>query len=124
VTIVAFTPEEDDEIFLGLKEGNLKSLIESGDPPPAESVFHQMLQAIDYLAVNGIVHRDLKPENILYITISQPDNQYLFQLGDFGLCNLAAIAASTVGTPLYTAPEMFQREKGCLVALCHDVVSA
>jgi serine/threonine protein kinase len=47
----------------------------------------------------------VKPENILYI--SQPGGQYQFQLGDFGLCNRAVDAATSVGTPLYLAPEMF-----------------
>ncbi|KAL8939734.1 MAG: hypothetical protein Q9211_002604 [Gyalolechia sp. 1 TL-2023] len=67
----------DVEIFMGLKEGTLESLIESGSGlSVAESVFHQMLQALDYLSLNDIVHRDVNPENILYIT--RPDGQYQF----------------------------------------------
>ena len=66
-----------------------------------------MLQALDCLAWNGIIHRDVKPANILYTL--QADGQYQFQLGDFGLCSLAITAASTVGTYLYMAPEMFQK---------------
>lgn len=92
---------------MGLKEGNLKSLIESGRcPPVADAVFQQMLQALDCLAWKGIVHRDVKPENILYI--SQPDGKYQFQLGDFGLCNRVIDAATLAGSPLFMAPEMFQ----------------
>jgi serine/threonine protein kinase len=93
---------------MGLKEGTLESLIESGSCPlVADSVFYQMLQALDCLAWKGIVHRDVKPENILYV--SQPSGQYQFQLGDFGLCNRVVDAATFAGTRLYMAPEMFRK---------------
>ena len=93
---------------MGLKEGTLESLVESRSCPPiADSVFHHMLQALDCLASMGIVHRDVKPENILYI--SQPGDQYQFQLGDFGLCNRAISATTTIGSPIYMAPEMFRK---------------
>ncbi|KAH6980500.1 kinase-like domain-containing protein [Ilyonectria destructans] len=36
-------------------------------------------------------------------------SQYHFQLGDFGFCNRAGIAAAFAGSPLYMAPEMFQK---------------
>ncbi|CAG8886341.1 unnamed protein product [Penicillium egyptiacum] len=98
------------EIFMGLKDGTLESLILKGESLPVHRVaklaFFQMLQAIDCLAVNGIVHRDVKPENILYTAL--PDGQYRFQLGDFGLCNRIVSAQSSVGTPLYTAPEVYE----------------
>lgn len=92
---------------MGLKEGTLGSLIQSGADALtiAESVFGQMLQALDCTALKGIIHRDVKPENILYI--SHPGGQYQFQLGDFGLCNRAIDAATTVGSPIFMAPEMF-----------------
>lgn len=94
---------------MGLKEGTLESLIESGVDTlnVAKSVFPQMLQALDFLAWKGIVHRDVKPENILYI--SQPDGQYQFQLGDFGLCNRIVDATTIAGSRLYMAPEMVQK---------------
>jgi len=83
-------------------------LVESGVDvfAVANSVFPQMLQALDCIAWKGIVHRDVKPENILYI--SQPDAQYQFQLGDFGLCNRIIDAATFAGSRLYMPPEMFQ----------------
>jgi serine/threonine protein kinase len=61
---------------MGLKEGTLESLVESGADASAvaNSVFPQMLKALDCIAWKGIVHRDVKPENILYI--SHPDGQY------------------------------------------------
>jgi len=67
---------------MGLKEGTLESLIESGVDAPtvADFVFPQILQALDCIAWKGIVLRDVKPENILYV--SQLGGQYQFQLGD------------------------------------------
>lgn len=95
---------------MGLKDGTLESLVLRGEFPSinslAKSAFHQMLQALDCLAVNGIVHRDVKPENILYTAL--PDARYRFYLGDFGLCNRTVIAQSFVGSPLYTAPEVYR----------------
>ncbi|OAA35516.1 Protein kinase-like domain protein [Metarhizium rileyi] len=83
------------------RTGSLSTL-----PSLCEAVFDQMLQAIDCLATEGIIHRDVKPENILYVSQS---SQYHFQLGDFGLCNRASIAATFAGSPLYMAPEIFQK---------------
>jgi len=95
---------------MGLKEGTLESLIESrSDRLSPDIVFREMLEAIDCLALHDLIHRDMKPENILYITRS--DGQYQFQLGDFGLCNRSVSAHTFVGSPLYTAPEMFRRGK-------------
>ncbi len=94
---------------MGLKEGTLQSLIRGGCSIPVvdlgTTVLYHMLQAIDFLAMNGIVHRDIKPENILYV--SRP-GQYYFQLGDFGLSNRQIIATTFAGSMLYVAPEMFQ----------------
>lgn len=92
---------------MGLKEGTLASLIQSGADlcAVADRAFPHMLQALDFIACKGIIHRDLKPENILYY--SQPDGRYCFQLGDFGLCNRVVDAVSTAGSFLYMAPEIF-----------------
>lgn len=98
---------------MGLKEGTLASLILKGadEDAIATRAYQHMLQALDYIANKGIVHRDVKPENILYIT--QPDGQFWFQLGDFGLCNRTVIAVTRAGTPIYMAPEVLsaRREK-------------
>jgi len=91
---------------MGLKEGTLESLIESGSNVLPDIVFRQMLGALDCLDFNGIVHRDVKPENILYIT--RPDGEHQFQLGDFGQSNRTVDAHTLVGTPLYGAPEMLR----------------
>jgi serine/threonine protein kinase len=47
----------------------------------------------------------VKPENILYV--SQPNGQYQFQLGDFGLCNRTVSAETYTGSPVYMASEMY-----------------
>ncbi|KAI1348384.1 kinase-like domain-containing protein [Xylaria sp. FL0043] len=97
------------KIFMGLKEGTLKSLLETGGPSVdpkviAGIVLNHMLQAIDFLATKKIIHRDIKPENVLYVVKS---SNYVFQLGDFGLCNNRPIADTYVGTPVYMAPEIY-----------------
>lgn len=96
------------EIFMGLKQGTLESLVRRGCSAPARelasTVFDHMLQALDFLSTKDVIHRDLKPENILYI--SRHDGYY-FQLGDFGLSNRQGLAATYAGTPIFMAPEVF-----------------
>ena len=49
----------------------------------ARHIFHQIIDAIDYMHQMGICHRDLKPENILF------DSTYTnIKIIDFGLSNL------------------------------------
>ena len=94
---------------MGLKEGTLQSLVESGADASAvaNTVFPHMLKALDCIAFKGIIHRDVKPENILYI--SQPGGKYQFQLGDFGLCNRTVNATTFAGSEIYMAPEMWRK---------------
>lgn len=97
---------------MGLKEGNLASLIESGQYLPdniAETVLFHMLQALDCLASKNIVHRDVKPENILYVSAKASNSKFRFQLGDFGLCNRVIDAKTFAGTQIYMAPEMYRK---------------
>ena len=94
---------------MGLKDGSLEGMLHNGlfqvdFPRVAQSVFHQMLQALDCLASKEILHRDVKPENILYKVL--PTGGYIFQLTDFGLCNLATNAKSYAGSPMFMAPEV------------------
>jgi serine/threonine protein kinase len=99
-------------IFMGLKDGTVETLIESGEVKPmdiAYSVLEQMLRALDCLAYHDMLHRDVKPANILYTP--QPDGQYLFQLTDFGLANFIDEAkTNNVGTYLFMAPEIIHQQ--------------
>ncbi|OAA35310.1 CAMK kinase [Metarhizium rileyi] len=101
------------EIFMGLKDGCLESLIVNGSSHTpydiAVTVMKHVLQALDFLSVRGMVHRDVKPGNILYQhqTESEPDQvPYSFQLGDFGLSNRQELTKTLAGSPLFMAPEM------------------
>src|SRR5580700_9119812 len=94
------------KILMGLKESDLRSLIESRAPALhiAKAVLPQMLQALCHLETMEIIRRDVKPENILYT--SNPDGSYHFQLCDFGQCRYAKDANGFAGTASYIAPEV------------------
>ena len=97
------------EIFMGLKEGSVESLLARKDGSElAGLILQHMLQALDHLDFHGIVHRDVKPPNILYSRNHplMPGTRYCFQLGDFGICNHTSNMPKTaVGTMVYMAPE-------------------
>lgn len=95
----------------------LSDLIKDGlysQPDEYWRLFRQIIDALDYIHVNGIIHRDLKPVNIF---IDQAQN---VKIGDFGLAKAVGQAVNTsatiadsaeeltqeVGTGLYIAPEV------------------
>lgn len=85
------------------------------------TIFHQIVDAVDYVHYKGLIHRDLKPSNIFF----SQDGQ--IKIGDFGLVTdmadipnmitkcgdktgLPSCARHTqqVGTHLYMSPEQLQ----------------
>lgn len=68
------------------------------------NIASQILDGINYAHRIGVLHRDLKPENIL---ITEGGT---VKITDFGLARFirtGTIAASTAGTPIYMAPEVW-----------------
>ena len=95
------------EIFMGLKQGNIRQLMEAkafeANQHLPRTFLHDGLKSLDYLESEHVLHRDVKPENFLFTTIG---DRYLIQLTDFGLCNSVSNARSNLGSPLYMAPEV------------------
>ena len=82
----------------------LSSLV--GDTARIDTIFAQVLDAVNYAHSEGIIHRDLKPENVLL----NDDTDLV--VTDFGLGRIVdsdstrqTMTGDFVGTPWYTAPE-------------------
>jgi serine/threonine-protein kinase/serine/threonine-protein kinase PknK len=62
----------------------------------------------------GVLHRDIKPANVLLTNYGEP------QLGDFGIARIAGsretAANILVGSPSYTAPELFEGRAASVAA--------
>ncbi len=73
----------------------------------AIDITSQILDGLIYAHKNNVLHRDLKPENIL--TMEDSEKQVV-KVTDFGLARFiksGSISASTAGTPIYMAPEVW-----------------
>lgn len=82
----------------------------------AKQLFSQIIRAIAYLHSKGIAHRDLKPDNIIvHSTTKAAISTHHVKIIDFGLSrdlqnrNPKSLMTS-VGTPLFAAPEMVLNE--------------
>jgi calcium-dependent protein kinase len=71
-------------------------------------VLQQILRGTRYLHQSSIAHRDLKPANVLFAHDGPVDGNTV-KIIDFGLarkCAAGQLLATTVGTPLFVAPEV------------------
>ncbi|MGB9720509.1 MAG: UvrD-helicase domain-containing protein [bacterium] len=89
-----------------VKGKTLRDIITQGGIEISEflNIAQQIFEAMNYAHKIGVLHRDLKPENIL-IT-----EKGTIKITDFGLARFfksGSIAASTAGTPVYMAPEVW-----------------
>ncbi|XP_032958245.1 serine/threonine-protein kinase MARK2-like, partial [Rhinolophus ferrumequinum] len=73
----------------------------------ARRTFRQLVSAVHYCHGKGIIHRDVKPQNVLL------DRNLDARLADFSLSTPfnGSKLSTFCGTPLYTAPELFQGEE-------------
>jgi serine/threonine protein kinase len=92
--------------FIAYKNGKLDSIL-------AAVIIRQMLKGLEYLHNQDIVHRDIKPENVLMTSL---DDGARVVLTDFGNARHVPEAShnqvqrmfSVVGTPIYSAPEVYR----------------
>ncbi|MEM7531932.1 MAG: tetratricopeptide repeat protein [Chloroflexota bacterium] len=78
-------------------------------------LIQQLLQALAYLHRRGILHHDLKPDNVI---MGDGDLRLL----DFGLSSSEQIVGrSSVGTPLYMAPELLEGQEYTRMADLYSV---
>ena len=75
------------------------------------NVFRQITSAINYCHLKGLCHRDLKPENICFLNLGDMENN-IVKIIDFGFGRFISPKKkfnSQVGTALYIAPEVLQK---------------
>ena len=87
--------------------GNLQDRLQKAGVMPeylAKKLARELLSALSYLHKQNVGHRDLKPENILFT------EDGVAKIADFGFARhiKEARSLSTVGTPLYIAPEIIK----------------
>jgi calcium-dependent protein kinase len=78
----------------------------------AAQILEQILLAINYMHQRNITHRDIKPENILMQ--AGDSKSLLLKMTDFGFAsfyNPKKGLDEVLGSPLYMAPEIINRQK-------------
>jgi len=63
----------------------------------------EIASAMSFIHSVKLMHRDLKPKNILLL------NGVTCKVSDFGLAKYAEITSTTLGTPVYEAPEILSK---------------
>eukprot|EP01019_Chilodonella_uncinata_P004008 GABU01004895.1.p1 GENE.GABU01004895.1~~GABU01004895.1.p1 ORF type:complete len:303 (-),score=76.10 GABU01004895.1:5-913(-) len=84
------------------KDGDLQGKLNKYKKlPESEALYYlkQIMSGLKYLVNSGIMHRDIKPANLLL-------SDDLIKVSDFGLAKKANETATSLGTPLYMAPEI------------------
>ena len=114
ITQIYDVGEEGDLAFIVMElvEGDTLASRLSSPVPWRETIglLLPVCQALAYAHEQGVIHRDVKPSNILVSSQGQ------VKLTDFGVARLEAALrrvtepGSTVGTPLYTAPEQIENK--------------
>eukprot|EP01147_Barroeca_monosierra_P005054 gene5054-6966_t len=78
----------------------------------ARSIFHVLIEVIDFLHSQNVVHRDLKPSNILYADPSY--DAKAIRIADFGFAKQLTAENGMLMTPCYTAnfvaPEVLKKQ--------------
>ena len=92
--------------------GDLHEMIHTQGPfseAKAKPLFRQIGYSLAYLHRHSIAHLDLKPHNVLVCRL--PNKSVVLKLGDFGLAQSMhqLNPQSFRGSPLYCAPEIFEK---------------
>jgi serine/threonine protein kinase len=120
VVAAGFTgPDEVPWLAMELLHGaDLRALAKRHGRVPrgmVREVFYQLVQGLGAAHRAGVIHRDLKPENVFVSRSERPDEPFLVKVLDFGIAKLVhegravTSATSTVGTPMWIAPEQLKR---------------
>ena len=101
---------------------DLASVLKRGgrlEPGRAVELILQLCEALEPAHERGIVHRDLKPANL--VLVQREKTGLWLKVLDFGIAKVQAELSgqsrsltktgTTIGTPIYMAPEQFQRAK-------------
>ena len=91
-----------NEIVRGMDVFNELTLLQAFNKRESQFNFASILLVIEYLHNKNIIHRDIKPENMFI------DEEGFLKILDIGTCKKITDRTYTlVGTPAYTAPEVF-----------------
>lgn len=105
----------DDQLHIVMERGDetLQDLAarysSRGEEVPVQTLLEHLreaCEAVDFLHSENVLHRDIKPANILLVSGH-------IKVADFGIARVfgernISVTATTMGTPLYMAPEVWR----------------